>query len=131
MKFSIRRRQEGFTLLEVLIALAILIIGIVAVMQLFPSSLLQARIAAERSITAELANSVIGQVRAASAEALYKNAIPPGLLAVHGSYGLYDGYTTSTNRLGGASEVYLQRVTFTVRFPEGRRETFVTYMAQQ
>ena len=131
MKYPNRKRQEGFTLLEVLIALAILIVGIVAIMQLFPSSLLQARIAAEKTITAELANSVVGQIRAASAEALYKDALPPGMLAVYGALGLYDGYTTTVDRLGGASEVYLQRVTFTVQFPEGRRESFVTYMAQQ
>lgn len=128
---STLKRQEGFTLLEVLIALAILIIGIMSIMQLFPNSLLQARIAAERSITAELANSKMGAIRAASAEALYQNALPPGIIAAYGSYGLYEGYTTSVSRLSGASEVFLQRITFSVAFPEGRRQSFVTYVAQQ
>ena len=110
---------------------AILIIGIVAIMQLFPRSLLQARVAAERTITAELANSILGQIRASSAEALFKNKIPGGFLSVYGVHGLYNGFNTTVERLNGASEIFLQRVTFTVTFPDGRTESFVTYVARQ
>ncbi len=128
---SPRGDDSGFTLLEVVVALSILIVGIVGIMQLFPQSLLNARVAAERSITAELANSVMGQIRASSAEALFKNRIPSSFLSVYGLYGLYSGYNTTVERLNGASDVFLQRVTFTVSFPDGREETFVTYVAQQ
>lgn len=133
MRTPVRRpgAEEGFTLLEVIVALSILIIGIVAIMQLFPQSLLQARIAAERTITAELANSVLGQIRASSAEALFTNKIPSSFLSVYNMYGLYSGYNTTIERLNGASDVFLHRVTFTVTFPDGREETFVTYVAQQ
>jgi len=129
-----RHQNNGFTLLEVIVALTILVIGIVAIMQLFPNSLLQARMAAERTVTAELANSVLGQVKASGAEALFDGRVPPNLLSVeeiYGAYGLYQGYTTTIQRLNGASEVFLQRVTFTVTFHDGRQETFVTYVADQ
>ena len=45
-------RRGGFTLLEVIVAMAILATSIVAIMQLYPHSLLQARMAAEQTITA-------------------------------------------------------------------------------
>ena len=126
-----RRGKEGFTLLEVLIAMGILLIGIVSIMQLFPNSLMQARMANERTITAELANSVLGQIRASSAEALFNSRIPRSLLAVYGVYGLYDGYSTSVRRLNGAGDTFLQRVTFTVTFADGREESYTTFVAKQ
>ncbi len=125
------KSKGGFTLLEVLIALAILMVGIVAIMQLFPRSLLQARVAAERTITAELANSVLGQIRASSAKALFDKRVPGQLLSAYTVYGLYDGYTTTVQRLNGSGNTYLQRVTFSVTFPDGRIEQYVTYVAEQ
>lgn len=130
-----RKENEGFTLLEVLIALSVLIFGIVAVMQLFPVSLLQARMAAERTISAELANSVMGEIRASGAAALFYSLIPAETLnainRIYQSYAIYEGFTTSVQRMNGGADVFLQRVTFSVEFPEGRRENFVTYVAQR
>lgn len=129
------KRKDGFTLLEVLVALTILVIGIVAIMQLFPLSLMQARMANELTITAELANSVMGQIRASGAEALHGGKIPQNMLStaksVYEIYGLYEGYNTSVQRLNGSSEVFLQRVTFTVDFADGRQESFVTYVTKR
>ena len=133
-KNSQNHPDAGFTLLEVLIALAILIIGIVAVMQLFPRSLLQARQAAERSVTAELANTQLGQIRQSGAQNLLNGRVPPELLSirdVYGAYGLYQGYNTTVQRMNGAADVFLQRVTFTVEFPDGRSEKYVTFVTQQ
>ena len=125
------RGQEGFTLLEVVIAMAILLIGIVSIVSLFPSSLMQARMANERTVTAELANSVLGQIRASSAEALFNSRIPRSLLAIYGVYGLYEGYSTNVRRLNGAGDTFLQKVTFTVSFADGREESYTTFVAQQ
>ena len=124
------QERSGFTLVEVLVALGILIIGIVGVMQLFPASLSAARQAAERTITSQTAHSVLGQLRASSAEALFNDEIPLELLNIDRAGGLY-GFTTTVDRLNGASEVYLHRVTFTVDFASGRRETFTTFVARQ
>ena len=122
--------QSGFTLLEVLVSLGIIIIGIVATMQLYPTSLLQARIAAERTVTAQTANSVFGEIRASSAEALFENRVPPELLSDPEASSLF-GYRTTIQRLPGSAGVHLQRVTLTVTFASGRRETFVTYVSRQ
>ncbi len=136
------RERGAFTLLEVLVALTVLIVGIVAVMQLFPASLIQARMAAERTISAELANSHLDEIRASGASELFNGNLPRGLLAsVAAASGIYEEYETgsalyedfsaSVARLRGAAEVYLQRVTFTVTLPDGREETFVTFVAKQ
>ena len=128
MAFSrTKPRREGFTLLEVLIALGILMFGIVAVMQFFPTSLLQARMAVERTISAELANSTMSQIRAAGAYYLFY-----GDMVSLNSVNEVDGlYSTTVQRLSGGPEVRLQRVTFTVTLPNDRTETFVTYVAMQ
>ena len=65
--------RKGFTLIEVLVALAILIIGILAVFLLFPSALRLARTAAERRIVSEDARSILGRARAAGAPNLMKD----------------------------------------------------------
>ena len=53
------------------------------------------------------------------------------LSAAGDAYALYDGYTTTLQRLRGASEVYYQRALFSVQMPDGRDETFVTYVVEQ
>lgn len=122
---------RGFTLVEVLVALAILLTGIVAVLIMFPLSLQQARLAAERSVSSTAAQSVLSQVRATSAEALYNDRLLPELLTqTRGATNIY-GYGTSVQRLSGAAEVYLQRVTFTVTLSNGRTESFTTFVAEQ
>ena len=124
------RRLDGFTLLEVLVALAILAVGMLAIMELFPASLISARRAAERTITSQTAHSVLGQIRASSAEALFRDQIPLELLNLERANRLY-GFNTTVQRLNGAAEVYLQRVTFTVTFADGRREAFSTFITRR
>ena len=131
MKLHGKRRREGFSLLEVLVALGIMVIGIVAVMQLFPTSLLQARMAAERTIAAELANSMMSQIRASGATALFYGNMAGLVNTLYQQYGLYSAFSTSVQRLEGGPQTALQRVTFTVILPDNRTETFVTYVARQ
>ncbi len=123
-------RGEGFTLIEVLVAMGILLIGIIAVMQLFPESLSASRRAAERTITSQTAHSVLGQIRASSAEALFRGQIPLELIQLDDANAIYN-FSTTVERLGGAAEVYLQRVTFTVTFSDGRSENFTTFVARR
>lgn len=129
--------RSGFTLLEVLVALTILIIGIVAVMQLFPASLMQARMANELTVTAKMAKSLMGQIKASGAQALYDGRLPERLLSsstasrVYSTGWLYRGYSTSVQRLNGSSDVFLQRVTLTFEYDDGRREPFVTHVSRQ
>ncbi len=123
-------RGEGFTLIEVIIALGILLIGIVGVMQLFPASLTSARRATERTITSQTAHSVLGQIRASSAEALFRGQIPLELIQLDDANSIYN-FSTTVQQLSGAAEVYLQRVTFTVTFSDGRSENFTTFVTRR
>ena len=137
-------RQRGYSLLEVLIALAILMIGIIAVYRLFPMSMRQARLADEKIVAAELADSRLGRLRASGAlgpvlaayteaGSLYPDEHYTNLLisAAGDAYAIYEGYSTTLQRLRGANEVYYQRALFTIQMSDGRDETFVTYVVEQ
>lgn len=129
-----RKYQRGFTLVEVIVALTILSIGIIAIMRLFPTSIQQTRIAAERQQASFLAKSELGQLRA--------GGVGPGMSgwatdnAFHslaqagGEYtGLYKSWTSTVKRV--SSDVDLYRVTLNVEMFDGRRERFVTYVTEQ
>jgi uncharacterized protein (TIGR02598 family) len=127
------KERDGFTLVEVLIALTILGVAIVAIIKLFPDSLRQARVAAERTVVAQLANSRMGQVRSGGADTLLQRQ--PDYLTLKAAEQnqslMYQGYGSSVQHMRGTDETYLQRVTFTVKMPDGRVENFVTYVAKQ
>jgi len=127
-------RRAGFGLLEVLVALAIFSIGIIAVMRLFPSSLRQLRMADERTEASEVAESNLSQIHVATAEALLNRQFltaGAAMDAVYDAYHLYTGYMTTVSPLRGGDSTYLQRVTFTVQMPDGRQEVYVTYVSKQ
>jgi prepilin-type N-terminal cleavage/methylation domain-containing protein len=132
---STRRRstQAGFSLVEVIVALTILAVGILAIMQLFPSSLRQTRKAAERTSVASLARTELGRVKASGvgdtltrwAEA---NAIRQ-FNAAEQAYTLYESWRSSVQRVPGGVDLY--RVTFNVRLYDGSEEEFVTYVTRR
>jgi len=142
-------KRHGYSLLEVLIALAILMIGIIAVYRLFPISMREARMADEKITAAELAHSRLGRLRAsgvagptlmsyAESGVLYDDLGNPNihddytlLAAANSAYSMYESYATVLQRMRGASGIYYQRALFTVQMPDGRYETFATYVVEQ
>lgn len=128
------KKSRGFTLLEIVVALTIISVGIVAVMRLFPESLRQARLAAERTTVAFLAKTQLGRVRASGLGGQLQNWIQANsfqnLEATGNAYGgLYKVYRSTTQRVRG--DVNLYRITFTVEMFDGREEQFVTYVTDQ
>lgn len=134
------KRQKGFTLVEVLVAMAILSIGVVAVLQLFPHALRLVRGAAERTQAAELADSEFARLRAAGvgsglSEWLnnVKNAYSlyeiQRITEIYAPNILYEGVNATIERIASAGDMY--RVTFSVLMADGRNETFVTYVTKQ
>ena len=129
-----RKYQRGFTLVEVIVALTILSIGIIAIMRLFPTSIQQTRIAAERQQASFLAKTELGQLRAAgtgsglsgwAAQNTFRSLAEAG-----GEYrGMYKSWTSTVKRV--SSDVDLYRVTLNVEMFDGRRERFVTYVTEQ
>lgn len=126
--------NRGFTLIEVIVALTILSVGIIAIMKLFPRSLQQTQLAAERQQASFLAKSELGKLRAGGVGAQLNswaaNNAFQNLGAVGGVYsGMYKSWTSTVKRV--SSEVDLYRVTFNVEMFDGRRERFVTYITEQ
>jgi prepilin-type N-terminal cleavage/methylation domain-containing protein len=129
-----KRQKAGFSLVEILIALAVLSIGIMAVMRLFPISLRHAQGAQEHTIASELANERLGRVWTAGANQLFEKDLEASewltMRQAVNSYSIYDRYNATVQRMAGAGDVYLQRVTFSVQMADGSYETFVTYVSQ-
>ncbi len=150
--------QKGFTLVEVLVALFILVIGIIAVMQMLPTSLLQARMAAERSVGSQIARNVLGSIRAADAQSITTGAldrydaslndtstvwVDDAMLnldrvqdlvnsipnrAVNPSH--FYGYQTTIQPMNGSESTHLYKVTLVLDFADGRTESYVTYVSK-
>ncbi|NIA16309.1 MAG: prepilin-type N-terminal cleavage/methylation domain-containing protein [Nitrospiraceae bacterium] len=124
------RDRRGFTLLEVLIAVAILGVGIIAVMQLFPASMRQTQVANERTAATAVANSELSRLRALDLASDFDSWVDRNtvrtLSETERIYALYDGWRTTVTRAEGSEDLY--RVTFTVQMADGRNETFVTYV---
>ena len=141
MKKTNETSRGGFTLVEVLVALLILGVGIVAIMRLFPMSLQQSHRAAQRTTVAQLARTELGRVRAGGVfsqdqfqpwmrDWAQQNALF-SLTEAQRAYSMYEGWSASVQRVsGGALGTDLYRITFTVQLFDGREEKFVTYVTE-
>ncbi len=127
-----RRARAGFTLLEVIVALSILAVGIIAIMQLFPVAVRQQRIAAERTVVASLAKTQLGKVKVTGVGSQLQSWVRENALRsldeTQRAYALYQGWRSSVHRVGG--DIDLFRVTFAVEMVDGREEKFVVYVTK-
>lgn len=124
------RTDAGFTLVEILVALAILLVGLVSVLILFPQSLSQANTANKKSVSADHAREVLGEISQLGADYLYYDQIDKDILHKSAEGGVF-GYETTIQRIEhGDAESRLQRVTFTVTFPNGTSERYTTFVVK-
>lgn len=125
---SLHKTNAGFTLLEVLVALAILLIGLVSVLGMFPQSLQLADTANKKTIASENATMVMGEISQLGADALYYEQIDPDLLTHDPDAGAVGVMTTTQRMSTNPSGANLQRVTITVSFPNGSHQSYSTYV---
>ena len=120
--FSARKSRRGLTLLEMLVAMAILAIGIVGVLRVFSSSIVTSKAAESYSRAATLADET-------AAELERRPSLDPG--TVSGKFASAEpGYTWEAE-IGSAESSGLQRVRIRVLWKAGsRRRHFdmVTYL---
>lgn len=108
-----RRRGEGFTLLELMVAVAVLAIALIGVMQVVSQGLNTSRDAADRTVGSELAEQQL-------TEALMDPELQPGL--EEGDFG--DDYPRYywTRRVESTDYPDLYRITVEVTWSSGTRE---------
>lgn len=127
---SSHAESKGFTLLEILVALSILLVGLTSVLVLFPQSLSQASTANQKTNASNQASEIFGEIGQIGADALYYDRVPYDKLRRSSDDGSY-GFTTTTQRIGdGSTDSKLQRVTLTVTFPNGTSQTYATYVVK-
>ena len=129
-----RRRQRGFTLVEVLIALAILGIGILGVTLLFPAALRESRRAGGSTIAAMYADSVVDMLRAHGYDGLEVPA-PANVLRIFTRtdhiYQLYAEPEVHVVYLQAAANELYATAIVNVPLHDGRTERYLTYIARQ
>ena len=130
------RKRDGFTLVEVLIALAILGIGIVGVTVLFPAALHDIQRASGATVSAIYADSVIDDLRARGYQGLMAMSpggtnVAPIIARADETYRLYAEPDVKLIYLQSAAADLYATVVVKVPLPDGRVERYVTYVARQ
>ena len=125
---SVRRRDEGFTLLEVLVALVVLSTTVVAALQLFGGGLRLARTAGDHADAALLASAKLAELEPGS----LKEGAEEG---TEGPYRWTRRVTLAPSLLPVAPDsseaviIRLARVNVEVRWGQGRRFELATLRA--
>ncbi len=127
-------KQSGFSILEIVIALAIIAGGLVAIFTLFPSAQKLLTDSSANANISNLARTEMSRVRVGGALStglnswLKDNAFQM-IETTASAYELYQHYGASASRVPIGKGLY--RVTFKVRLNDGREERFVTYVTEQ
>ena len=122
MGFGAGKLSRGLTLLEMLVAMAILAIGIVGVLRVFSSSIVTSKAAESYSLAAGLAHQTATELER-------RPSLDPGTMS--GEFASAEpGYTWEAE-IGSAESSGLQRVRITVFWKAGNRRRhfdMVTYL---
>lgn len=119
--------KKGFSLVEVLIAVAILLLGILSIMMLILHAERTNLIAQQKTIAGLIARSQSSQLHAAPLEALPDWFEANSLKLLDTPDGLCRGWVTNVQAV--SPEAKLFRVTLYLTMENGDVEEFVTYVA--
>jgi prepilin-type N-terminal cleavage/methylation domain-containing protein len=135
MKDFRKSKADGFTLIEVLIAMVILGIGILGVTILFPAALRDTQRASGTTVAAMYADSVIDVLRAQGYRSIatvwpFSQRIDL-LRRADEVYRLYDDADVRIIYLVSSINDLYATVVVKIPFPDGRTEEYVSYIARQ
>ncbi|MFA5388481.1 MAG: prepilin-type N-terminal cleavage/methylation domain-containing protein [Candidatus Omnitrophota bacterium] len=124
--------KRGFSLLELIIAIAVLAVGLIGVLQIFPIGLRASQRAGMMTKASFLAQNKIEDVKLAGFEAITE--LPPKI-PLSGRDGDFDWSIEIDNVSleGVESGADMRKVTLTVSWPERntvRSKDFITYVAK-
>lgn len=129
-----RRSRAGFTLLEALVALAILASGLVSIMLLFPIALERQRVNTLRTVTTKVAQSELNRLRAGDTDITFQQWLRENrmhLIDIEEIESQYlRGWVVSSQPVGEINQG-LYRVTIELRMWDGRKEYYSTYVADR
>ncbi len=125
-------RDKGFSLLELIIAVAVLAIGLVGILQIFPVGLRASQRAGMMTKAAFLAQNKIEEVKISGFDAIAE--LPPKI-PLSGSEGDFEWEIAidEVDLEGLESDDDMRQITVTVRWPERNRvrsKDFVTYVTR-
>ena len=129
---------NGFTLLEVIVAMAIVGVSVLALIRMLPIGLRNVQMAEERSAASQLANDRFGRIQMIGPRQFESTGVTDDLFNrvnadfVEPPYGnfVFEGLTTTIQPMARSNENGLKRVTFSVELPDGRIESYVTYVSK-
>lgn len=123
--------SRGFTLVEVLLAMAILLIAILGVAVLLPTALRQSTRAAQLTAATLEAESIVSRARRFGRADL-RGFPPQDLVTLDSAAEIYSTYRKPVVELlyqiDAASDLY-STLRIEVELPDGGKQTFVTYVA--
>ena len=125
--------KQGFSLLELIIAIAVLAIGLVGILQIFPIGLKASQRAGMMTKASFLAQNKIEDVKLAGFDAITE--LPPKI-PLSGKDGDFEWAVKIDNISleGVESSDDMRKVTATLTWPEGnttRSKDFITYVTKQ
>ncbi len=126
------RRTTGFTLVEVVIALVILSVGLLATLAMFPVGIKAGRRSTASTEVAIAAGRLLEQVQVAGYDGMTADPPRVELSGQEGRY-RYDIAITEPSLEGVDSSAAVRRVDLTFSWEEqgaAQQETFVTYVAR-
>ncbi len=120
------RKADGFSLVEVLIAAAILAVALLAIASMFPTAHTNVDWSGERTAAATLAEQRLEWLR----NQTYTSAALAAGTTTENLTGNYAGYTRTTAIQDDVPMVGVKQVTMTVATPSGKSVGLVTVVTQ-